>query len=102
MSAVVRYTGTGEWSAVYLDGELQAVGDHYVVDDWIEGHFGIESESSDDFMRGGEDREDVAQTLSAIERHRSVREHNEAEAQRLRDEAKILLRQANLLDGGVS
>ena len=30
-----------EWTAVYLNGELQRVGDHYLADEWLQQYAGV-------------------------------------------------------------
>lgn len=64
---LVRYSGSEDWSALYIDGQLDTVADHYLVDERISELLGVETVSSDDFMRGGNYREDVAKTLDEIE-----------------------------------
>lgn len=68
---LVRYEGTGEWSALYVDGKLDKVGDHYLIEERISELAGVTCIQSDDFLRGGDTREDVAPTLEALEQHSS-------------------------------
>lgn len=88
-----------EWSAVYLDGKLQRVGDSYLADEWVRSHYGIETVQSADFLRGGTQRADVAPTLEALEEYRRDRESREARAAELRAEADRLLGLAQECDG---
>lgn len=60
---IVRYEGSQEWSALYVDGVLDRVGDHYLIEERIQKLLGVEVIPSDDFMLGGNKRSSVAQTL---------------------------------------
>ena len=64
---LVRYDGTEEWSALYIDGKLDIVGDHYLIDERISELAGVTTRNSDSFMRDGEDRSSVAKTLEEIQ-----------------------------------
>jgi len=75
---IVLYGGGSEWSALYVKGKLEEVGDHYWVEEKLHQILGIEEISSDDFLRGGNQREDVAQTLEEIQDYRSARDAEEA------------------------
>ena len=63
---LVRYTGSEDWSALYRDGILDRVGDHYLIDERIQQLCKVEEIHSDDFMRGGNYSHDVAQTLDGL------------------------------------
>lgn len=97
MSNVVVFSGSEDWSAVYLDGKLARVGDHYLIDEWLREHFEVATESSDDFMRGGDHYEDVAQTLEDIKIYYDARTEKVGEAQVLLDQAQALQEQAKAL-----
>jgi len=75
---IVLYRGEEDWSALYVKGKLEEVGDHYWVEEKLRQLLGIEEISSDDFLRGGSQREEVAQTLEEIEVYRSARATEEA------------------------
>jgi hypothetical protein len=92
--------GSGEWSALYKDGKLERVGDHYVVDEYLYELFDVEVEQTDDFMRGGEHREDVAKSLGELQEYRSQREDRKRTAASLREQAANLIRQAEGLERG--
>jgi hypothetical protein len=64
---LVRYTGSEDWSALYVDGDLDRVGDHYLIDERIQELYKVEDIRSDDFMRGGNYSHDVAQTLAEVD-----------------------------------
>lgn len=74
------YEGSEDWSALYEDGKLIEVGDHYWVQEKLLQLLGIEVVQSDDFIRGGSAREDVAPSLVAIEDWLADANVEEAEA----------------------
>lgn len=90
MSDVTVYEGSNEWSAVYVDGALVRVGDHYLADEWIREHFQVKTVQSNDFMMGGEGRDDVAKTLKELEGFANDRLHRELKAAELRARAAAL------------
>jgi hypothetical protein len=96
---LTRYTGSNEWSALYVDGKLDIVGDHYLIDDRIMVLTGVEEIPSEDFMRGGNSRQDVAPTLDALATYQieNGAKEQEAQAQALRDQAAALIAQADAL-----
>lgn len=91
MSKLVRYY-SGEWSALYEDGVLVKRGDHYLVDEWISTHFGIEEHHNDDFL--SEDGRSVFTTLSDVQAKQRDRESRETEAEETRRQAVALQAQA--------
>ena len=101
MAKIVRYTGSGEWSALYVDGKLVQSGDHCLVEDKIAELLGVKEVQSDDFLRGGDSYSDVAETLDDIEnyreRHNAVRKAKLTEADRLQAEAYRLLEESRCL-----
>lgn len=67
----VRFSGSGEWAALYVDGRLEEVGDRYRSDDRIAEFLGVDEIDSDDFMLGGNDYDDVAKTLDDIKAYQA-------------------------------
>lgn len=67
MADFVVYQGGDDWSALYRDGELVIAGDHYLIDERIRQFLGVQTIESDEFLRGGNSREDVAPDLIAID-----------------------------------
>ncbi len=67
----VRFSGSGEWAALYVDGRLKEVGDRYRSDDLIADYLGVEEVDSDDFMLGGNDYDDVAKSLDEIKAYQA-------------------------------
>lgn len=98
MSELVILRGSQQWSALYVDGKLVRVGDHYGVDEEAMERAGIKCESTDDFMRGGRTRADVASTLSEVEEYRSRRTLAVSQAAKLRAQAADLISRAEQLE----
>jgi len=98
MSELIILRGSQEWSALYVNGKLAHVGDHYGTDEEAMRLAGIECESTDDFMRGGHTRADVAATLSEVEEYRSRRTLATRQAAKLRAQAADLITRAEQLE----
>ena len=77
---IVVYEGSEDWSALYHRGKLVEVGDHYWVNEKLLQILGVQTIQSDDFLRGGNSREDVAPDLGAIEDWLAEPNVEEAEA----------------------
>jgi hypothetical protein len=86
----IEFHRTGEWTAVYLNGKLERVGDHYLADEWLQGYVGVEVVSDDAFMCGGESRQDVAETLEGVAVYREWRDRRLSEAEDLEEQARQL------------
>lgn len=100
---LVRYSNEIEWTALYVDGKLDIVGDAYLIDDRIAELAKVE-EREGDFLCGTDRREGVPKTLVELEafleeaaeaaktQEQLLVENRirdlEAEAQRLRDNLK--------------
>lgn len=87
---LVVYQGDNEWSALYVDGKLHKVGDHYLVDEAIRSLLEIKTIYSNDFMRGGSSASGVAQTLDEAESYGVEREEDERVLDSLEQQAKEL------------
>lgn len=96
---LVRYTGSDDWSALYIDGRLDTVGDHYLIDERIAEISQVEVRDSDNFLMGGNSKNATASTLDDIEYY-EVRQKERAVRQvsDLRQTAADLLRQAEELE----
>ena len=88
-----------EWSALYVDGALDRVGDTDNVEERIRELAGVITLQTDDFLQGGNGRSDVAQTLDALRAYRAARRSRRREADRMRAQAMEMLRVAEELDG---
>lgn len=93
---LVRYS-SDEWSALYVNGELAVVGDHYHSDEYLARMLEVEDRDSDDFLDETGTYKGVAQTLAEAEARQEARLAREAEAERLMEEAKRLTELAESL-----
>jgi hypothetical protein len=63
----VIYQGTGEWSALYVDGKLDTVGDHYrIYEERLPQLVGAEVRYSDAFLQGGDKATDCVERLADV------------------------------------
>lgn len=92
------YQGSGEWSALYINGRLDYAGDHSNVEERIHELFEIEVECSDSFMLGNRNakRDDVAKTEAAIEAYDNMREGAQRRLEELQRESELLRKEFNL------
>jgi hypothetical protein len=95
--SVTLYVGSGEWSALYVNGVLETVGDHYLADERIRKIFGVAVVDSDDFLRGGNGRTDVARTVQDIAAYAMARDDRLRRAAELREQAVALEAEAAAL-----
>lgn len=96
---LVVYRGEGEWSALYINGILDRVGDHYIIEERVFEYLKVGVVQSDSFMRGGNHREDVAKTLQEIDDYDEEQTRLEEQALYLEDQAHALLQQAAAIRG---
>lgn len=87
-----------EWSALYIDGKLEIVGDHYLIDNRLQEILGVVTIESDAFMLGGSTHEDVAQTIDQIEAFEDAASKLRAEASQLRSLAQEMQQRADSLE----
>lgn len=92
----IEFHRAGEdWTAVYLNGELQRVGDSYRADEWLQEHVGVVVVEDSVCMI---DDHRAYQTLDEVNEATRLRDAKRAEAQALRDQASELERRAKELD----
>lgn len=89
-----------DWAALYVDGELDRVGDSYLAEEKAFELLGVKVVKDDAFMRGQTRSDGVARTLSDVEAYRVQREEAKATAARLREEAARLAAEADRLERG--
>jgi hypothetical protein len=89
--------GSGEWSALYVHGILDRVGDHYLIDERIRELTGVVTLQTDDFLRGGDKRHEVAPDIDMLREYRTQRRDREERAAALRQQAQRLLEEADSL-----
>lgn len=100
--SIVRYQGSGEWSALYIDGTLDRIGDHYRIDERIAELLGVElrdGNEANDFLRGGDGitrhgGPSPAQTLAEAEAYGEEREQAIRDAEEMAKNAEDLTRRA--------
>jgi hypothetical protein len=85
----VLYTGD-EWSALYIDGKLDTIGDSYHSHDRIAELLGVVEHSDDAFLRGGNTREGAAHTLDELDAYVAERTALRSQAAELRRQAADL------------
>lgn len=96
LPSLVRYSWD-EWSALYVNGELAVVGDHYHSDEYLARMLGVDERDTGDFLDETGTYKGVAQTLAEAEARQEARLTREAEAERLMEEAKRLTELAESL-----
>jgi hypothetical protein len=101
----IHHAPNCEWSALYVDGQLEQVGDTYLVEEQAWDMLGVTIVDDNAFLRGQASRDGVARTLDEVAEYRAKRDEALDEATRLRAEAKQLMARADELDraaGGAS
>lgn len=95
----------GEWSALYVDGKLERIGDHYLVKERAFELAKVQVIQDNAFLRGGDGIERngdkttaPARTLEEIETYRSQRDHDLRRATDNRAQAEILLASARAIE----
>ncbi len=102
MSRYVRYTSSSEWSALYVDGKLDRIGDHYLIEERIAELLGVEMREDaecNDFLRGGDGvartgGPSPAQTLAEAEAYGEERAQALAEAENMLTNSRELAHRA--------
>ena len=89
-----------EWSALYVDGKLDRVGDHYLADERIRQLCGVRTVQDDAFMRGQSMRDGVAKTLDEVKAYARDRAGRKALARALREKAADLVAEASTIEKG--
>jgi len=106
IESVELHVGSGEWSALYVNGELDTVGDHHLSHERIAELYGVTVVQSDDFLRGGDGiarsngSPPPAQTLEQVHDYARERVDRETRAKRLRGQAADLIKEAIDLEAG--
>ncbi len=105
---LVLYVGSGEWSALYADGELVQCGDHYLADEKIREYAGVTVHDSNAFLLGGDGvqrREGgnvvspgPAQNLAEVDRYVAARAAALQDAAAAREQAARLIEAAEEME----
>lgn len=85
----------GEWAALYVNGNLEEVGDSYHAEERAFELLGVTTIQDDAFMRGQTQRSGVANTLAEVEEYRVARRAALDLAASLREQAAVLLAEAD-------
>lgn len=95
---LVRFVSE-EWSALYINGQLDTVGDSYLVDERLEELLEVKHYDSDDYFLGNpvQSYATAAKTLAEIETYQKEKLDAKVKAETLREEAKRLLEEADKL-----
>jgi hypothetical protein len=84
-----------EWTAVYLNGELQRVGDSYLADEWLQEHAGVVVVENSPCML---DSHRAMPTLAEVRGTIIERDRKLAEAEKLRLDAIEMIKRATQLE----
>lgn len=97
----IYHDSSGEWAALYEDGILvpDSVGDSYIATEKLFEKLGVEVHHNRDFLMGGSQRHHAAETTDMINVYVRSQEENKDRALALREKAKALLEEANMLEG---
>jgi len=99
MSDHIQFRQSGEWTMVYLNGELVRSGDHYLADEWLQEHVGVEV-VYDEAGICIPDGHNALRTLAEVEEaERAAAVRAEAAAKK-RAEAQRLLAEAEEIEAG--
>lgn len=98
------HTGTEDWSALYVDGQLHTYGDSYLAEEAIRSIVGVRVVDDNAWLRGGNGtgrngNPPPASTLDEVHGYMVERSERESRARNLRERAAELLAEAEGLDG---
>ena len=87
----------GDWAALYVDGELRDYGDEGNVTEAVFELFGVQVESTNDWLRGDDSDGRIAKTLDEVRAFKAFLEGREQKAEEMRRQARELLQLADEL-----
>lgn len=90
----IHYDPNSNWAALYVDGQMETVGDAYVAEEHAFDLAGVAIVRDDAFLRGQDTRDGAAQTLDEVTAYRRQRDAARSEAELLRQQAQALLDRA--------
>lgn len=97
MSDKIQFRVFGEWTAVYLNGELARVGDSYLADEWLQERCGVEV-VEDPHQLCMADPWKAYPTLAEVEEREDAFKRRQVEAAHLREQAAELARRADQIE----
>jgi hypothetical protein len=94
----IQFWRAGEWTLVYLNGELVVHGDHYHADEWLADRCGVVI-VDDDENSSVPDGHRPVRLLAEAEENRRTAAGLKAEAERKREQARQIMAEADRMDG---
>lgn len=97
MADDIQFWVVGEWTMVYLNGELQRAGDSYLADEWLQQRCGVVTvyDATGDCMA---DDRTAHPALSTAIANRDARQERTKRADELRRQAEQLMNEAKELE----
>lgn len=97
MSDSIEFWQSGEWTMVYLNGELVMHGDHYHADEWLQERCGVVIVDDEKGACIPDGHNPVRLLAEAEENMRTAKELKRA-AEAKRDQARALLAEADAME----
>lgn len=94
----IEFWVSGEWTMVYLNGELVTYGDSYHADEWLQERCGVVT-VNDDASSSVPDGHNPIRSLAEVRAAEAERETLKREAFKKRAEAAQLIAEAEKLEG---
>jgi hypothetical protein len=96
MKKDIQFWRSGEWTMVYVNGELERAGDHYLADEWLQIEVGVKvvDDEAGVCLPGGH----PLSTLAEVHKAMDAREQRAEVAAAYRAEAEILIAKAAELE----
>lgn len=99
MADEIQFWHSGEWTMVYLNGELVEHGDHYHADEWLQQRFGVIV--VDDVVGASvPDGHQPVRLLAEAEENQRTAAEVRAAAQAKREQAQKLIAEADSMEAG--
>lgn len=96
MTDDIQFWQAGEWTMVYLNGELVCHGDHYHADEWLQQRCGVVVVYDDDSASVPDGHHPV-HLLAEAEENRSTAKELKLAAERKREQARQLMAEAEAM-----
>jgi hypothetical protein len=91
----IKFYRYGEWTGVYVNGELVRAGDHYLADEWLQERVGVKVVDTDAWIPDGQH---PLPTLKDVAAEQARRTALRVRADSLRRQAADLAQEANRLE----
>lgn len=99
MKGEIEFWQAGEWTMVYLNGQLVCHGDHYHADEWLQERCGVKI-VQDDASFSVPDGHHPVQTLAEVHAAMDAAAERTRRAEMLRRQADDLRAEADLIEAG--